>query len=296
MKILSFGEIIWDVYPDKRCVGGAPLNFAAHVSLSGQESYLLSAVGDDELGIEAKNVLKRLGVRTDYIRTVTGVETGRCIVTLDNEGVPSYDILPDTAYDNIAPDSTLFTSRFNAIAFGTLALRTQNNKDILCALINSGCYGTVFCDLNLRAPFFDEDTVRWCLEVSDALKLSECELEYVENAILHSGIEHESKNYSDTLRALSEKYKNLKTLILTCGEDGAYVYTDGKLYYKEAEKVKVISTVGAGESFGAVYLVNHLYKKSPMECLILATERSARVVECVDAVPMTGATFNMDRR
>ena len=101
MKALSFGEILWDVYPNKKCLGGAPLNFAAHFAKQGGESYMLSALGDDELGKAALKKLSDWEVSSEYISVLKNRPTGRCVVTLNKQSVPSYDILQDVAYDHI---------------------------------------------------------------------------------------------------------------------------------------------------------------------------------------------------
>ena len=112
MKIVSFGEIIWDVYPDESCIGGAPLNFAAHAAQQGAESLLISAVGDDALGEAAREALLRFGVDASLVSTVVGSPTGQCLVTLDEENKPHYDLLAHTAYDAIScetiPDCDAF--------------------------------------------------------------------------------------------------------------------------------------------------------------------------------------------
>ena len=111
MKILSFGEIIWDVYPDKKCIGGAPLNFSAHVAKNGGESFLISCVGNDELGIKAKQYLAKFGVKDDFVYTCDK-QTGVCNVTLDERGVPTYTIVDNVAYDYIHFDKKLFEQKF----------------------------------------------------------------------------------------------------------------------------------------------------------------------------------------
>ncbi len=110
MKILSFGEIIWDLYGDRRVIGGAPLNFAGHCAMGGHEAFLLSAVGQDRLGNAALAALADLGIGSDFVLE-NGRETGQCIVSLDEKGIPSYRVLTDTAYDNI---SGVDTVRLNA--------------------------------------------------------------------------------------------------------------------------------------------------------------------------------------
>ena len=150
MKLLSFGEIIWDVYPDEKHLGGAPLNFAAHFAKQGGDAYMLSALGDDELGNEALNKLSLWKVNAEYVSVLSGKDTGKCLVTLNEQGVPSYNIAESSAYDYI--DCYNIPDRFDALYFGTLALRNEHNRKELKSLLKSHCFKETFVDVNLRKP------------------------------------------------------------------------------------------------------------------------------------------------
>ena len=283
MKILSFGDIIWDVYPDKACIGGALLNFSAHVAKSGAHSLLMSAVGDDDLGKDAIEKLRGFGVDTKFISTDATRPTGQCRVTLDENAVPTFCLLDNVAYDLITTYKDALDESFDALAFGSVPIRHEHNVNALKSIIDGNKCTKIYCDVNLRAPFFDENSVAFCLESSSILKVSEVELEYVMKSILKSN----ETDYEKCARALCEKYKNLELILITCGEYGAYAYekdTDS-IFYHPAKKVEVVSTVGAGDSFGAAFLVDLLSGKSIPECLASATERSAYVVSHMDAVP-----------
>ena len=132
MKILSFGEIIWDVYPDERTLGGAPLNFAAHTAAMGTDAYIMSAVGDDILGREALALAEGSGVNTEYVSILPEFPTGRCDVKIDSRGIPTYTLAENTAYDNIAYCN--LAESFDVFAFGTLALRCEHNRQVSCML------------------------------------------------------------------------------------------------------------------------------------------------------------------
>ena len=123
MKILSFGEILWDVYPDKKYIGGAPLNFAAHSAKQGEEVYMLSAVGQDALGTDALSQLKSWGINCKYVAALADKPTGACNVTLDVNSVPKYDLLQNVAYDYV--DGNSVNEDFDVLYFGTLALRGE---------------------------------------------------------------------------------------------------------------------------------------------------------------------------
>ena len=281
MKILSFGEIIFDVYPDKKCIGGAPLNFAAHASREGADTYLLSAVGNDELGCKAVELIKKFGISTDYVSVNPDFETGKCIVSLDENGVPSFNVKNNAAYDNIVsvPDEY-----FDVVAFGTLALRNNVSLKTLKTLLASENYGKIFCDINLRAPFYTKESVELCLENANILKLSDTELDYVFDTFFNIRYENLVQNFY----LLCSKYPNIEEITVTYGEGGAYAFSivENKICYAPAKQVDVVSTVGAGDSFGASYLVSRLKGKSIEQSLKRATEVSAYVVSCKDAIPM----------
>lgn len=283
MKILSFGDIIWDVYPDKACIGGALLNFSAHVAKSGATSLLMSAVGDDSLGKDALEKLKKFSVDTKYVSVDKTRPTGQCRVTLDENAVPTFKLLDDVAYDNIVLPAEALNERFDAIAFGSVPIRHTKNAETLLHLIESGNVGKVYCDVNLRAPFYTKETTDFCLKNSNILKVSEVELEYVTEELLGQ----KTNGYDESLNVLSTAYKNLELVLLTCGEEGAYAYltNEKRSYFCPSKKVDVVSTVGAGDSFGAAFLVEYLSGKDIPFCLEVATERAAYVVSHMDAVP-----------
>ena len=283
MKILSFGDIIWDVYPDKACIGGALLNFSAHIAKSGAESFLMSAVGDDTLGNDALEKLKKFGVDTKYVGVDKTHQTGQCRVTLDENAVPTFCLLDDVAYDHIALDGEALSEHFDAVAFGSVPIRHERNAETLMRIIKNKKTGKVYCDVNLRAPFFTKETTDFCLKNSDILKVSEIELEYVITELLGKKM----NGYDEALEILSNAYKNLSLVLLTCGEEGAYAYltNEKRSYFCPSKKVDVVSTVGAGDSFGAAFLVEYLSGKDIPYCLEVATERAAYVVSHMDAVP-----------
>ena len=283
MKILSFGEIIWDIFPEKKCIGGAPLNFAAHAKKQGAESYMLSAVGGDRLGLDAVCEVERFGIDTKYITVVQDKPTGQCIVTLDENMVPSYNLLNDTAYDVISATEELYKDSFDVVSFGTLALRGEHNIETVKNMLNNVKFNEVFSDLNIRAPYYSKETVMLCLENATIVKISDEELPVVCDLVFGRN----DFDYKTAARMLSEKFKQLKIVVITRGGEGSYAYDciSGNEFSSAGEKVEVVSTVGAGDSFGAAFLVHYINGKSIQECLNIATKVSAYVVAHIEAVP-----------
>ncbi len=279
MKLFSFGEILWDIYSgDERVIGGAPFNFAAHAAKSGAEAFLISAVGDDELGKESLAMVEKKGVNKKYVSVVKKAETGKCLVTIDTNGIPTYNIKMDVAYDRIQFHDDL--EEADALCFGTLSLRSENNRRVLEKMLALKRAKVVFCDLNLRAPFFSDALVNFCLSIADIVKLSNSEADYV-----LSMLGRPADGYGEACRIIQEAFDNVKTTVITCGENGSYAFDGNRVEFCPIERTKVVSTVGAGDSFGAVFLVETLRGNDLKNSLRLATKRSAYVVSKKEAIP-----------
>ncbi|MBR6533821.1 MAG: carbohydrate kinase [Clostridia bacterium] len=281
MKVLSFGEILWDIYPGKKYIGGAPFNFAAHLAKHGEEAYMLSCLGNDDLGEEALLRLKEFGVLTDCISRSAVRQTGQCLVTLDENAVPSYDLKQDVAYDYIDCDN--LNKEFDVLYFGTLALRNKYNLDSLCKLLKRQKFKEVFVDVNIRAPFYSYESVAFCITNATILKVSSEELPIIADLLsIDSTI-----GYKEFARLLKERYSNLRIIVITLGADGAYCYDcrKDKEYSCESQKVEVDSTVGAGDSFSAAFLYQYSRKKDIQFSLDYASKIAGYVVSKYDAVP-----------
>lgn len=280
MRLLAFGEVLWDVYPDEKYIGGATLNFAAHSVRHGAEAYLVSALGNDDLGVEALKVVNDFDLKDDFVSLLSHKKTGKCVVTLDETGVPSYNLLNDVAYDYIKEPEY---GHYDVLYFGTLALRGEHNREVVKNIIDKKLCDSVFVDVNIRAPFYSEESVLFALKNADYIKISDEEMGVVSNIAIGT----EFDDGYDAVKEIHKKFPNLKLIIFTMGGKGARVYDciNEKSYSCEAAKVKVISTVGAGDSFGASFMCSYFDGKSIDDCLNLATRVSGYVVSCADAVP-----------
>ena len=270
MKILAFGEVLWDVYPDEKYIGGAVMNFSAHTAKLGADVYFASAVGNDAEGSEALLHMNNWGIDTSYIAVTDKYETGKCMVTLDQNSVPIYDLRNNVAYDHIPlPDISC-----DVLSFGTLALRNRENIDVIKKLLSKD-YREIFADINIRPPFYSDETISLCLDNATILKVSDEELHYIcSDTDLHLA----SKD-------ILQQHKNIKLLIITMGEKGALVYDGNEFLQQNGIKTEVISTVGAGDSFSAAFLVNFLNGRPIDICLNAAVRLSSFVVSQPAAVP-----------
>jgi fructokinase len=273
MKILSFGETIWDIFQDKKEIGGAPFNFTAHCAKLGAESYLVSSVGDDENGKEALEIAKNLGVKCNYVTIDRKRPTGACNVTLEN-GIPSYDLASNTAYDNI-PDAVIYGD-FDAIYVGTLALRSPQSRRSFEKILKYTSKKELFFDVNFRSNFYSRELVERILRETTILKVSEEEIGFFgKRDPLH------------TLLDISARFPRIKYICLTLGEEGAFVYDCRKrqMLCSEKPKSEVVSTVGAGDSFSACFLTSYLSGLDLGKCLDRAVILSDFVVGSLGAVP-----------
>lgn len=279
MKLISFGEIIWDVFPSGATLGGAPLNLAAHAALQGAEVNILSAVGNDALGARSLEEIKSLGISTDQITLTEKAPSGRCTVTLDAGGVPSYEIAKISAYDFISPVENM---RADVICFGTLALRYMSNIEALKKILDSGSFGEIFTDLNIRPPFYSQESVDFCLSRATVVKMSDVDMQYVMELL-----SEETCEARDFIRLIARRYTQIRLIILTLGELGSLCYdTKADAFYEcGIEKAEVVSTVGAGDSFGATFLVEYMKTKSIEHSMKRAAKVSAFVVSRQGAIP-----------
>ena len=278
MKLLSFGEVLWDVFPDKAVIGGAPLNFAAHFARLGGESYMLSAVGRDALGENALECLKKWGINTKYV-ALSDYPTGSCQVTLSENGIPSYNLLENVAYDYIGCE---IEDNFDLLYFGTLAVNGEGNRASLKKVIEENAFKDIFCDINIRPPFFSRENIEFALNNATVLKISDEEL-----PVILEELKVSATDYKSAVLTLAKQYKNLKIIIITLGEKGSFVYDvlNGEAHSTDSEKVEVVSTVGAGDSFSAAFLYKYTVNASVPDCLAAATRLSAFVVSQLGAIP-----------
>lgn len=280
--VVGIGEALWDVLPEGKKIGGAPANFAYHVSQFGWLSRVVSAVGDDGLGRELMENFRGVGLDT-LIETVP-YPTGTVQIELDAAGVPRYDIKEGVAWDNIpfTDDLKRLAEETRAVCFGSLAQRNAVSRETIHAFLDAmpageDCY-KIF-DINLRQNFYTKELICDSLQRCNMLKINDEELVIVSRMF---GLpEGEVKG---NCRALLEKY-NLKMLILTCGVSGSYVFTPGETSFRETPKVEVADTVGAGDSFTGSFFSAILKGMPVKEAHALAVNVSAFVCTQNGAMP-----------
>ena len=287
-SVIGIGEALFDVLPEGKKLGGAPANFAYHVSQFGIESCAVSAKGDDELG---KELIAELDVHhLNYQIETVNYPTGTVQVSLDANGIPAYDIKEGAAWDNMPFTPALEEKAKNctAVCFGSLAQRNEVSRNTIHRFLDTmpneeGRY-KVF-DINLRQGFFTKEIITESIKRCNILKINDEELITISRLFGYPGIDLQNKCW-----LLLGKY-NLKMLILTCGVNGSYVFTPGEVSFIETPKVEVADTVGAGDSFTGAFVASILRGKSVREAHELAVKVSAYVCTQNGAMPVLPEEF-----
>ena len=281
--IVGMGEALWDVLPEGKKLGGAPANFAYHVSQFGLNSRVVSAVGQDKLGTEILDNFREKRLQ-GIIETVP-YPTGTVQVTLDNEGVPCYDIKEGVAWDNIPYTEKLdqLAHQTLAVCFGSLAQRSIVSRETIARFLDTmpDTPDTLkIFDINLRQSFYTKEILCDSFSRCNVLKINDEELVTVSRLFGYPGIDLQDKCW-----ILLAKY-NLKMLILTCGVNGSYVFTPGHVSFVETPTVQVADTVGAGDSFTAAFTAAIIRGRSVREAHQLAVDTSAYVCTQQGAMPV----------
>lgn len=281
--VIGMGEALWDVLPEGKKIGGAPANFAYHVSQFGLPSCVVSAIGDDALGKEIIENFTSKGL-IHQIETVP-YPTGTVQVEIDQAGVPQYEIKENVAWDNIPYTVMLeqLAEKTKAVCFGSLAQRnvvSRNTINRFLDAIPAENNPLIVFDVNLRQGFYNKEILCNSMRRCNILKINDEELVTVSRMFGYPGIDLQDKCW-----ILLGKY-NLQMLILTCGINGSYVFTPGNVSFQPTPKVEVADTVGAGDSFTAAFISSIMKGKSVAEAHSRAVQTSAYVCTKKGAMPI----------
>ncbi|MDE6716520.1 MAG: carbohydrate kinase [Muribaculaceae bacterium] len=280
--VVGIGEALWDILPEGKKIGGAPANFAYHISQFGLSSCVVSAVGNDALGKELVGELRNK--QLNMLIPTVNYPTGTVMVQLDSNGIPSYDITEDVAWDNIpfTPELETLAKSTCAMTFGSLAQRNEISRRTIHRFIDSMPEGDnvlkVF-DINMRQNYCTTEIAAESLQKCNILKINDEELIVLSRMFAIPGI-----NMDDMCMQILNEYQ-LKMVVLTCGVNGSYVFTDSGTSFMPTPVVDVADTVGAGDSFSASFIAAILKGKSVSEAHRLAADVSAFVCTNHGAMP-----------
>ncbi len=284
--VVGLGEALWDVLPEGKKLGGAPSNFAYHAAQMGVKAIAVSALGDDKLGEETIAQLKEK--QLNYLMPRVPYPTGTVQVELDNDGVPTYDIKENVAWDNIPfnDDIKAVAQQTLAVCWGSLAQRNVVSRETIYKFLDSTPTPCLkIFDINLRQNFYTKEIIRESMKRCNVLKINDEELVLIGRMFGYAGLDMENKCW-----LILGKY-NLDMLVLTCGVNGSYVFTPGAMSYQETPRVEVADTVGAGDSFTAAFCAAILQGKSIAEAHKLAVDVSAYVCTQNGAMPEIPASL-----
>lgn len=284
--IVGLGEALWDVLPEGAKLGGAPANFAYHASQFGHEAVAISALGNDALGDETVRQFTAMGLK--HIMPRVAYPTGTVGVKLDDEGIPTYDIKANVAWDNIplTPEIEEAAKTCRAVCFGSLAQRSETSRGTILRFLDTTPMDCLkIYDINLRGNFYTKEIIQESLKRANILKINDEELVAIGRMFGYPGLDIENKCW-----LILGKY-NLDMLVLTCGTNGSYVFAPGTKSFQETPKVEVADTVGAGDSFTGSFAAAILAGMPIAEAHKLAVEVSAYVCTQKGAMPKLPAAL-----
>ncbi len=273
-KILCYGEMLWDIFPDGAVPGGAPMNVAIGLKKLGSDVLILSSCGKDKLGEKLLEYLHENGLSTKYVQQ-SNYQTGVVNVHLSETKDGLYEIVFPSAWDYIQKPETL--PEFDILVYGSLSCRNKTSFETLNSLLEMGAF-KVF-DVNFRAPFIDQSVIEQLLIKSDLVKMNHEELFQIS---AWNGLDSEDLELAADLVF---KTYSLKMLCITRGSEGAFLKTAGEKIYQSGFKVNTKDTVGAGDAFLAGFIHNFSRNKPLKEVLEYACLLGAWVASQKGANP-----------
>ncbi|MFC5050493.1 carbohydrate kinase [Rubritalea spongiae] len=285
--IAGMGETLWDVYPDGARLGGAPTNFACHAAQLGERGEVISCVGGDAQGEQARVELAELGVGTDFIHVSETLPTGTVEVELDGEGKPRYAITADVAWDAIPSSHELleFATTIDAVCFGVLSQRSEMSRTSIQRVLERMPEGALkVLDVNLREPWYDKNAVELALVSANVLKLSDEELPVLAEYFDLRG------SAAEQLECIRQQF-NLRYVVYTCGAEGSALSSENGYLFAPSSKAEVVDSVGAGDAFTASFCVGLLRGYAQEDCLKFANRVAGYVCAQSGACPELPASI-----
>ena len=289
-RITAIGEIIFDIYPDLKKLGGAPFNFIYHIHKLTGRGQFVSRVGNDELGQQAMAFLKMNNIPVNLVQVDTEHETGVAYANLDENKIPHWEIPLDLAYDfiNIPLDAKNIVKDSDCFYFGSLSQRMEKS----CATIQSLFDGDTkyFFDINIRQNYYTKKKITRSLFASDFLKVNEEEL-----LLLHKMLFAGPFNIAECAGAIMENFK-IELVAVTMGADGAFLFKGGDSDYFKVSLNKVVDTVGAGDAYSAILALGYLMGWDLKKINKLASEFAAQIVQMPGALPVDDLIYDRFRK
>lgn len=258
-RVVGLGEVLWDVLPERTCLGGAPANFAYITTLMGDQGIVASRVGEDSRGLDALRRMEELGLDIDHVQTDREHPTGTVSVELDSNGLPRYDIAAPVAWDFLewTLDWQQLAQSSDAVCFGSLAQRSEISCATIRKFVAAASADTVkVFDVNLRQCFYSAETLSESMRLADIVKLNDEELPRIMNL---SKLSHQDELSS--ARNLMREY-DLEVVCVTRGGRGSLLVREQDSSVHPGFKVHVADTVGSGDAFTAGLVHEYLHGAS----------------------------------
>ena len=289
-SVVCFGEMLYDIFPDGRLPGGAPMNVALHLHQHQIPTHFVSRVGEDEEGASLLSYLNERGLSTQWIQKDAKYPSGKVYADVSKSEDVSYEIVYPSAWDFIETTDALkdAAKASEIFLYGSLAARGETSRNTLLELLSLA--KTKVFDVNLRKPFYDAELIRTLLGQADIVKLNEEELSLLAQWYLNK---EASEVHEDDMFHLAEKF-DLDAVCVTQGSKGASLLSGGILRYQKGYQVTVADTVGSGDAFLGAFLSQMLHNKSPQECLQYGCAVGAYVASQKGATPQVNAQIIKD--
>lgn len=279
-RITSIGEILFDVYPGCKTIGGAPFNFLYHIKKLTGTGNFVSRIGNDDNGKEIIKFLRSNGISIEYTQIDPIHPTGISLAALDALKIPTWEIKTDTAYDFIqatAETKNLIENETDCLYFGTLAQRNIISRKTIQKFFNLDL--RYFCDLNVRQNFYTESLIKECISAADILKINIDELHLINELILKKKFDA-----ADTPRRILEEF-NLKIICVTYGEDGANIFRGSEYSHFKVKIKNVVDTVGAGDAYAAILCIGYHRNWDIGKINKIASEFAGEIIKINGALP-----------
>lgn len=284
--MVGLGEILWDLLPSGRVLGGAPTNFAYMARVLGDDGVVASRVGNDDLGLEACRVMQELGLRNAYLQHDDTHQTGTATVAIDPAGQPTFTIKESVAWDFLEwiPAWHELSANADVVCFGSLAQRSPTSAATIERFLrNTRKTALRICDVNLRQSFYNLPVLRRSFEYADIVKLNEQELLQV-SYLLKLGVGNQ-----ETLARRLRHLFDLRLVCITCGARGSLLVSQHEAIQHKGYRVTVADAIGAGDAFTACLAHDYLRGRSLQEISESANRFASWVATQRGATPSISA-------
>ncbi len=283
-KILVFGELLYDVYDDIAVIGGAPFNYSVQLSrLISKEDDLkfITALGKDDFSKEAIKFIENENIDSSLIQILDNYETGKATVFMNEDKVPDYIIHENVAWDNIEYNSdieNILKEKYDLFYFNILSCRSEKSYNTLKNIFKNIDSKYKVCDVTFRKNYYTKEKIKEALDFINILKINEDELLTIKN-LFYPSLKIDLKNYNEILLRNLNKDFNIDYIFLTLGKEGAALFYNNEYLFNRPNKVEVVDTVGAGDSFCAALSYAILKKANIYKTLEFASAVSEEMIQ-----------------